>query len=75
MMNEMKIDLRTEAEKQRAALHDSIRNDYKQIIRTQPHARPYRVMTTLGQRYGWTTQGIAALLKRSGDYTPKTASK
>jgi hypothetical protein len=75
MMKETKFDLRTEAEKQRAALHDNIRNDYKQIIKTQPNARPYRVMASLGQRYGWTTQGIAALLKRSGVYTPKTASK
>lgn len=66
-----KMDLRTQAEKAREMLHDRIRNDYRDAIRTQPSVRPYRVMTVLGVKYGWTTQGIASLLRRTGDYAPK----
>jgi hypothetical protein len=75
MKEEMKMDLRTEAERKRAVLHDHIRSDYQRITKNQPHVRPYRVMTSLGQKYGWTTQGIASLLKRMGVYAPSTACK
>ena len=71
MKEKITIDLRTEAEKQRDELHAHICADYRQVLKEQPHARPYRVMAVIGNRYGMTTQGIAALLRRTGDYAPQ----
>lgn len=74
MKGNVDLDLRTATERERDELHAKIRTDYQSIIKELPHARPYRVMSVLGQRYGWTTQGIASLLIRTGVYTPKTAT-
>lgn len=65
------MDLRTEREKRREALHRDIAEEYCVIIKDEPEVAPFRVMTVLASKYDLSVQGVAIILRKMGVYEPK----
>lgn len=65
------MDLRTEKEKRRLQLHRDIAEEYCLIIRDEPEAAPYRVMTVLAEKHDLSLQGVSVILRKMGVYEPK----
>ena len=66
----MKVDFRTEREKERDDLYIQMGEHYKELIK-MPFASPTRVFKYLAKEYGKTFLTVRVNLIRLGYYTPK----
>lgn len=60
-----KIDLRTEKQKQRAALHQAIIGEFMSL-RKQTDASDHRKMCVIADKHGMTSAGIRKILVDNG---------
>lgn len=67
----MEIDLRTEAEKRRDALHNDVCVLYRQIKESCKGFSDSRIMRTVGNKYGVTEMCVRGILTKRGVYVPK----
>lgn len=71
-MDILKIDLRTDREKEREKFYKKLCRDYRILLKDNPDAKPYRLMGALSMKYNWSTQGIANVLIKYGLYQVRT---
>lgn len=62
----MTKDIRTDFEKQRAAHHLSICNEYLKLEKSFPDASITRLCNVLADQFKMTGQGVKNILKRNG---------
>lgn len=65
------LDLKTEKQKRRLQLHHDLAEEYCDIVRDEPDAAPYRVMTVLAEKHDLSLQGVSVILRKMGVYEPK----
>lgn len=65
------LDLRTPAEKRRDNRDAAICQEFIALVKQHPKAKPYRLFSVIGDRYGMSSYGVAKVLGRCGYYHTK----
>lgn len=59
------MDLRTDAEKQRAQRHAEICGEYRRIERQNPNASMSRICNAVAEKFAMTAQGVRNIIKKN----------
>ena len=59
---------RTKSEQLRHERNEEILNEYSRMLRELPEVKPWRILRTIGDKFGLTPDGVKVILVKQGAY-------